>query len=285
MATSPGVLAPQKPLEDPLAHLPCSSIVEYRKGQMIYNQDQPSTSIYLVIDGKVKVSRLADDGHQVVVDIYQPDEFFGESAFLSLPHRSEQATALESCKLMTWTTSEIEDIVMKRPRLAVALLQILVQRTLDFTHRIESFSVDNIARRLARSLIRFSERLGRPEDDGSIRMVPFTHELLSQYVGTSREIVTHYMNQFRRRDICGTRARASFCIAMPSASGFGRTRRLRRTVSGHRRGRAAEVRLPAAATRVDCSSSLSFAKTSSLSCVFILGKRSPLLLEGIMPPL
>lgn len=199
MATSLVVSTAPKPLEDPLAHLPCSSIVEYRRGQIIYNQDQPSTSIYLVIDGKVKVSRLADDGHQVVVDIYQPDEFFGESALLSLPHRSEQAMALENTKLMTWTAAEIEDIVMKKPRLAVALLQILVQRTIDFTHRIESFSVDNIARRLARSLIRFSERLGTPDEDGSVRMVPFTHELLSQYVGTSREIVTHYMNQFRRQ--------------------------------------------------------------------------------------
>ena len=85
MATSPIVATPQKPLEDPLAHLPCSSIVEYKKGQIIYNQDQPSTSIYLVIDGKVKVCRLADDGNQVLVDIYQPDEFFGESAFLNLP--------------------------------------------------------------------------------------------------------------------------------------------------------------------------------------------------------
>ncbi|HZT29032.1 MAG TPA: Crp/Fnr family transcriptional regulator [Bryobacteraceae bacterium] len=197
-ATSPTAIAPQKPLEDPLAHLPCSTIVEYRRGQMIYNQDQPSTSIYLVIDGKVKVSRLADDGHQVVVDIYQPDEFFGESAFLNLAHRSEQAVALENTKLMTWTTQEIEEIIMRRPKLAVALLQILVQRTIEFGHRIESFSVDNIARRLARSLIRFSERLGMPEDDGSVHMVPFTHELLSQYVGTSREIVTHYMNQFRR---------------------------------------------------------------------------------------
>jgi CRP/FNR family transcriptional regulator len=198
MATSPTVVN-QKPLEDPLAHLPCSSIVEYKRGQMIYNQDQPSTSIYLVIDGKVKVCRLADDGRQVVVDIYQPDEFFGESAFLNLPHRAEQATALENAKLMTWTTAEIEEIVQKRPKLAIALMQILVQRTLEFGHRIESFSVDNIARRLARSLIRFSERLGVQESDGSTRMVPFTHELLSQYVGTSREIVTHYMNQFRRQ--------------------------------------------------------------------------------------
>jgi len=173
--------------------------VEYKKGQVIYNQDQPSTNIHLIIEGKIKVSRLADDGHQVVVDIYQPDEFFGESAFLNLPHRCEQATALENTKLMTWTTAEIEEIVMRRPKLAVALLQILVQRTIEFTHRIESFSVDNIARRLARSLIRFSERLGTEAEDGSVRMVPFTHELLSQYVGTSREIVTHYMNQFRRQ--------------------------------------------------------------------------------------
>jgi len=198
MASSPTSYAPHKSLEDPLAHLPCSTIMEYRKGQIIYNQDQPSSDVYLVIEGKVKVIRLTDGGHQVVVDIYQPDEFFGESAFLSLPHRSEQATALEDVKLMAWSTPEIEEIVMKRPRLAVALMQILVQRTLDLTHRIESFSADNIARRLARSLIRFSERLGTPDPDGSVRMAPFTHELLSQYVGTSREIVTHYMNQFRR---------------------------------------------------------------------------------------
>jgi CRP/FNR family transcriptional regulator len=100
---------------------------------------------------------------------------------------------------MAWTSAEIQDIIVKRPRLSIALLQILVQRTIDFGHRIESFSADNISRRLARSLIRFSERLGTAEEDGSVHMTPFTHELLSQYVGTSREIVTHYMNQFRRQ--------------------------------------------------------------------------------------
>jgi len=186
-------------LEDPLAHLPCSSILEYKKGQNIYSQDQPCASIYLVIEGKVKVSRMADDGHQVVLDIYQTDEFFGEPALLHLPQRAEQAAAMENTRLMSWSTAEIEDIITKKPRLAVALLQHLAQRTIEFGQRIESFSVDNIARRLARSLIRFSERLGTPEPDGSFRLAPFTHELLSQYVGTSREIVTHYMNQFRRQ--------------------------------------------------------------------------------------
>jgi CRP/FNR family cyclic AMP-dependent transcriptional regulator len=188
----------QKRLEDPLAYLPCSTLVEYRKGQMIYNHDQPSSSIYLMIDGKVKISRVADDGQQAMIDIYQSDDFFGESALLNLPNRDEQAMAMENTRVMTWTTSKIEEIVMLRPRLAIALLQVLVQRARSFTARIQSFGVDNIDRRLARSLIALSERFGTTEEDGSVRMMPLTHELLGQYVGTSREIVTQYMNQFRR---------------------------------------------------------------------------------------
>jgi CRP/FNR family cyclic AMP-dependent transcriptional regulator len=199
MSIAPARLPETRPLEDPLAYLPCSTILEYRKGQIIFSRDQPSASIYLVIDGKVKVCRLADDGRPVIVDLYQPDEFFGESAFLGPRGRTELAVAIENTIVMTWTTVEIEEIAGRRPRLAIALLQLVVQRSMDVGSRIESFSVDNIARRLARALIRFSERLGHQAKNGSVQMIPFTHELLSQYVGTSREIVTHYMNQFRRQ--------------------------------------------------------------------------------------
>ena len=198
MATNPALAVPQQ-LEDPLVYLSSSSILEYQKGQTIYSQNQPSTNVFLVIEGTVKVCRTADDGRPVVVDIYQNEEFFGESALLNSPRRDEQAVAIENTKVMTWTLSEIEDIVTRRPRLAIALLQMLVQRSIDFGHRIESLSVDNIARRLGRTLIRFAERLGRDTEDGSVEMMPLTHEFLSQYVGTSREIVTHYMNQFRRQ--------------------------------------------------------------------------------------
>jgi CRP-like cAMP-binding protein len=72
---------------------------------------------------------------------------------------------------------------------------------MEFADRIESFSADNIAQRLARTLLRFSDRLGNRQEDGSVSMGPVTHELFSQYVGTSREIVTHYMNQFRKQGL------------------------------------------------------------------------------------
>ena len=200
MATSP-VMAPSRPIEDPLAHLARTNVTEYPKGQTIYSQQQPSLAVYLVISGKVKVSRLAGDGRQVVVDIYRPDDLFGESAFLDAPPRSDQAVAMEDTRLMSWSSAEIEAAIAKRPRLGMALLQILVQRTGDLGRRVESLSVDNIARRLAHSLLRFGERLGTQGQDGTVSMPPFTHELLAQYVGTSREIVTHYMSQFRREGL------------------------------------------------------------------------------------
>lgn len=191
---------PQKSqLEDPLVHLPCGRISEFRRNETIYSQEEPPQSLYLVVDGRVKVSRVTPEGRQVVVDIYQADEFFGEAAFVGGAPHAEMAIALENLKVMAWGIAEIEDIVTRRPKLGIALLQLLVQRSIDFGTRIESFSVDTIPRRLARSLIRLSDRLGQPAEDGSIQMIPLTHEFLSQYVGTSREIITHHMNEFRRK--------------------------------------------------------------------------------------
>jgi CRP/FNR family cyclic AMP-dependent transcriptional regulator len=199
MSSSFPASASRAPFEDVLAHLPISATIEYRKGQIVYGPDQPSTNIFLLAAGKVKLSQIAQDGREILLEIIRPDELFGESAFVNGHRRTEQATALENAQLMIWPISAVEDLVTKRPRLAVSLLQISAQRTVDFAHRIESFSIDNIARRLARSLIRFSERLGTPKGDGSVGMMPFTHELLSRYIGTSREIVTFYMNQFRKQ--------------------------------------------------------------------------------------
>ena len=184
-------------MEDLLAYLPYSTIVEYTTGQIVYNPERPPTGLYLVIDGKIKVSRLADNGDQVVVDIYKADEFFGESSLLNAGDHAEQATALDKAKVMTWTAAELENMILKRPRLGLAILQMLVQRAMGFSQRIETFSLDNIECRLARSLIRFSERLGVSEDDGAVRMVPLTHQLLAEYVGTSREVISHYMRQFQ----------------------------------------------------------------------------------------
>ena len=196
MATTATV--PLMHLEDPLAYLPCSRILEYFKGQIVYTQ-QPASSLYLIIEGKVKVSRISNDGQRTVLDVYRKDEFFGETVFLGKQLMPEEAVAMEHTKLMSWSLAAVLDIMAREPKLGVGLLQLFAQRSVDLGDRVESFSIDNIARRLARSLIRFSGRLGEEREDGTVQMMPFTHEQLAQVVGTSREIVTHYMSQFRRQ--------------------------------------------------------------------------------------
>jgi len=198
MAASTTTVAEQSRYEDVLAHLPASKTTAYNKGQIIYGLDTAPRSIYLVIKGTVGISHTAEDGTAVLLDIIRPDELFGESAFHASTRRTEQAEAIERADVMSWTVTEMEDLVTKRPRLAVALLQVLAQRNAEYTRRIESFAIDSIARRLARSLLRFSQRLGTQEEGGSVSMIPLTHQMLSRYVGTSREIVTHHMNEFRK---------------------------------------------------------------------------------------
>lgn len=200
MVTGTASFATNTSQEDPLAHLPCSAVVEYRKGSTIYDRTQPSKGLYLVIEGRVKVSRYDDNGHEVVVDLYQTDEFFGESGFLNLGGDSDEATAFEDTKVMAWSAADLEVLATRQPRLGVALLQVMVRRNAELTSRIVSLAVDDIARRMARTLIRFSDRMGTLAADGSVQMIPITHEVLSQYVGTSREVVTLHMNRFRRQN-------------------------------------------------------------------------------------
>ena len=101
---------------------------------------------------------------------------------------------------MSWTSTEVHELILRRPQLGIPLIQLVARRCTDYRGRIEKFSSDNIAQLLARSLMHFADRLGDKLDDGSIQLIPLSHELLAQYIGTSREQVTQYMNEFRRKD-------------------------------------------------------------------------------------
>jgi len=184
--------------EDLLALLPTSTVLKYGKGQVIYGPGRPSTCIYLVTAGTVRLSHMPDDGHELVLELIRVGELFGESGFLRVDRVAERATAHGDANLMAWSVSSIEDLIAKKPRLAVSLLQAMAQRTAHFVHHIESLAMDNIERRLARSLIRFSERLGTLGEDGSIRLMPLSQGLLARHIGASREVISSQMNQFRR---------------------------------------------------------------------------------------
>jgi CRP-like cAMP-binding protein len=58
---------------------------------VLYGAEKPTENVYLMIDGKVKLCRQASGGRPVIADIYQADEFFGESAFVGSAERGRRS--------------------------------------------------------------------------------------------------------------------------------------------------------------------------------------------------
>jgi CRP-like cAMP-binding protein len=77
----------------------------------------------------------------------------------------------------------------------------LVKRGLDYQARLQSFAIDKTPERVIRALLRFAERMGTRAEDGCIAIPPLTHQVIAQYVGTTREIITLQMNQLRHKGL------------------------------------------------------------------------------------
>jgi CRP-like cAMP-binding protein len=196
--SSPSTMTSGREREDALIYLPRKGVIECRRGQVIYDEQHPSQGLCLVVRGRVKVSITMEDGSQTVTGVYCADEFFGEGSLLGHPDRQERAVALENTTLMSWSNEEIDEQIERQPKLGMALIQILVERCLDFEARLQSMALEKTPQRVAFCLLTFAQRLGVPGPDGAARIPPFTHQLLSEYVGTSREIVTFQMNHLRQ---------------------------------------------------------------------------------------
>jgi CRP-like cAMP-binding protein/DNA-binding CsgD family transcriptional regulator len=186
---------------DILDYLPHSTLFSYKAGETVYTYNQPASHLYLVVHGRVQVARVTPEHGSLILDVYRTDEIFGESALLGLRYRPDVAVTLENADLMMWTAEEIRKVIRLRPQVGMALGQILAQRLIDFGNRIESFAADGINQRLARTLIRLAERFGNPAKDGSVHVTGLGHQILSEYVVSSRSSVTHWMKYFRRKGL------------------------------------------------------------------------------------
>jgi CRP/FNR family transcriptional regulator len=187
--------------DDPLALLPRTPIREYAKNEVIYGPDDRAEFLYLVIQGRVKLGRLPEPDQEVILDFCHKDDFFGETGFLGDGSYGEQATAMEKTSVMSWSITELRRLMIRTPSLAPALLRVAVEKLEHERRRIESFCLDPIHRRLAKTLLDLARRGGFPAADQMIHLMPTTHEQLARYVGTSREIITQHLNQFRRENL------------------------------------------------------------------------------------
>jgi CRP/FNR family cyclic AMP-dependent transcriptional regulator len=184
--------------EDPLTYLPRKPVQEFAKKRIIYDQHQPSESLYVVILGRVKITTTAEDGLETIGRIVCSEGLFGEPSLIGAQGRPEAAVALDNATLMSWTRAEIEQHIDREPRLGIALMQYMVRQCIELQDRIENMAVYKTPERVVLSLVQLAATLGTANSDGSTRIASLTHHTIAEYVGTSREIVTFQMNRLRR---------------------------------------------------------------------------------------
>jgi CRP-like cAMP-binding protein len=187
--------------DDPLVLLPRRKPQTYEKDRTIYAPEDRADSLFLVVSGTIKLSRISDGGRETVLDFCPQDEFFGESSLMGRAYRGEMAVALEDSAVMEWPADELVRIMLRTPELGPSLLRVLAGKLFDADSRIESLAIDQISQRLVRALLRLGDRFGENNGGSKVRLMPITHELLAKYVGTSREIVTQHMSQLRRKGV------------------------------------------------------------------------------------
>jgi CRP-like cAMP-binding protein len=186
-------------VEDPLTYLPRKPVQEFTRRQVIYDAQQPTGSLHLVILGRVTVRLNSEDGYQTIARIVCPEGIFGESSLIGQSGREESAVALDDVTLMSWSREEIEAHIEREPRLGLALAQYLVRQCLELQERIESLAVHKTPERIMLALAQLAGTMGTPMPDNATRIPALTHHTLAEYVGTSREIVTFQLNRLRRK--------------------------------------------------------------------------------------
>jgi len=182
---------------DIAALLPRKPQQEFPRKHVVYGPGQPCAGLYLVRSGRILITNSVDGASPTVTRIVGPNGLFGEGLLIGAPGSLESALVLDQVRVFSWGRTEVEQQITRDPRLGLALVRYFVQRCADLNSRIEALAFRRTTERVMLNLLHLAETLGTPSN-GHLRLAPLTHQAIAEYVGTSREIVTSHMSEFRR---------------------------------------------------------------------------------------
>lgn len=162
----------------------------YEKGQMILLEESSGETFFIITKGAVKVTRLSDDGREVILAILGESDFFGEMSLLDGEGRSANIVANDDSTVFTLSRRDFLECLESFPKIAIALLEELAVRLRKSDQQIESLSLSDSEQRIGIALIRLAEELGTIiKGNVTIKNIPFQQDIANM-AGTSRETVS-----------------------------------------------------------------------------------------------
>ena len=160
---------------------------EYEKGQIILLEESMGETFFIITRGTVKVTRLSDDGREVILAILGESDFFGEMSLLDGEGRSANIVVNENAEVMTLSRRDFLECLESYPKIAIALLEELAVRLRKSDQQIESLSLSDSEQRIGITLIRLAEEQGTIKRGNVIvHNLPFQQDIANM-AGTSRE--------------------------------------------------------------------------------------------------
>jgi CRP-like cAMP-binding protein len=169
----------------------------FLRGARIFSAGDSTDALYVLNRGLVKQISLSDKGRETILRIVRPPEVFGE-LLLSEETRPFTAIVIEDAWVTILTRDAFLKILTEVPAVALGFVRLLSQRLANAERGLAEFSHTWSYHRLAKVLLRLSDRYGRDVASGILLNVRLTHEDLANLIGTSRETVTTQLNKFAR---------------------------------------------------------------------------------------
>lgn len=168
-------------------------------GHVFFEQGDQGDGLFVIFEGKVKVSQSWPDGREHLVDLRGPTESFGEMSAFDPGPRIATATAMDDAAVMAIEGGRLRTWLVGRPEAAQRLLRLLARRLRRTDQFISELTLTDVPGRLANELLRLAQRFG-VQDEGMTRVAQgLTQEDLAQLIGSSRETVNKTLSDFTRR--------------------------------------------------------------------------------------
>jgi CRP/FNR family transcriptional regulator len=166
-------------------------------GQALFLQGDPTDEMFLIKGGRVKLSKVLEDGAELTLDIRKAGDFVGENMFSEEGHYPVSAYCLEDTLTCGFSRSQFEQLVLQHPKVGLQIIKNLSERITWLTQRVGSLAVTNIEDRLYRVLTSVAKEHGTISPQGTVIQFPLTHEDLSFLTGAHRVSITRAMKSLK----------------------------------------------------------------------------------------
>lgn len=165
------------------------SLRNYPKNTILVSEGDETDSLFIIESGKVKVYLSDEEGKEVIINMLEAGDYFGEIALLDDKPRSASVMTLGDSRLWMISKKDFEVWLLQYPQIALLLLRDMSNRLRLLTDNVKSLALMDVYGRVARTLL----NLAKEKDDKLVIEQKLTQQDIANMVGASREMVSRIM--------------------------------------------------------------------------------------------